>query len=113
MFKRVVYEDTDIKSFNFGECESKIVKVVVNKKTDAKKFEQFIDELYKTGVHELKIVEMIDVSDFGDAYEEDYTYEDTLSILNECIDSSENDIDKSKLKNIIQDIYKNAFEVSV
>ena len=56
---------------------------------------------------------MIDVSDFGDAYEEDYTYEDTLSILNECIDSSENDIDKSKLKNIIQDIYKNAFEVSV
>ena len=112
MFKRVVYEDTDIKSFDFDACENKIVKVVVNKKTDAKKFEQFIDELYKSGVHELKIVEMIDVSDFGDTYEEDDTYEDTLSILNECIDSSENDIDKSKLKNIIQDIYKNAFEVS-
>lgn len=112
MFERIVYEDTDIKTFDFDKCKNKIVKIVVNKKTDVKKFDQFIDKLYQTDVHELKIVETIDVSDFGDEYEDD-NYEDTLSILNDCIDSSENDIDKSKLKNIIQEIYKNAFEVSV
>lgn len=114
MFERIVYEDTPIKGFNFSKYNNKIVKVVVNKKTKIKNFENFIDRLYKSNIHELKIIESIEIVDFENLSEEKYnSSEDTLSILNECIDSFDDDINKSDIKNMIVDIYKDAFEVTV
>ena len=43
-----------IKPFDAREYEDKIVKVVVRKKTNTKKFEKFVDKLYAAGVAELK-----------------------------------------------------------
>ena len=40
--------------------ENKIVKVIVRKKTDTKKFEKFIDKLYNSNVAEIKVVENFD-----------------------------------------------------
>jgi hypothetical protein len=86
----------------------------VNKRSDVKKFEVFLDNLYNAGIHELKIIETIDIMENSDVdLINNETSEDTLSILNEYIDSSGENNDKSKLKNIIQEIYKSAFEVSI
>ena len=57
LFYKIFYEDTDHQTFNTSEYEKKIVKVIVRKKTDTKKFEKFIDKLYTSGVADLKIVE--------------------------------------------------------
>ena len=44
-------------------------------------------------------------------YIEDYDEENTLSILNRYIDDSNFDYDKSIVKNIFQNLYKQACEV--
>jgi hypothetical protein len=114
IFKRISYEDTDSNDFDFDFYKDKIIKLVVNKRSDVKKFELFLDKLYNAGVHELKIIETIDIMENDDInIVDNNTSEDTLSILNEYIDSSAEGNDKSKLKNIIQEIYKSAFEVAI
>ena len=78
-----IYEDTDYQTFDAREYENKIVKVIVRKKSNSKKFEKFIDKLYSANVADLKTVENFEV---GDPEEfEAFESEDTLSILNKDI----------------------------
>ena len=63
MFYNIFYEDTDHQTFDVREYENKIVKVIVRKKSNSKKFEKFIDKLYSVGVADLKTVENFEVGD--------------------------------------------------
>ncbi len=106
LFYNVYYEDTNYKTFDTSEYENKIVKVIVRKKTNPKNFEKFIDKLYNAGVQDLKIIENFEIQ-----INEDFEIEEeenTMSILNRYIDDSEISYDKSILKNIFQEIYKEA-----
>jgi hypothetical protein len=105
----VYYEDTNYKLFDAREYQSKIVKVIVKKKSEPKNFEKFIDKLYSAGVQELKIVENFDIQD-NEEFEVEET-ENTISILNRYIDEAEIDCDKSIIKGILQKIYSQACEV--
>ena len=89
----------------------KIVKVIVQKKTDIKKFEKFIDKLYKAEVAELKIVENFNFNNLYDNETEGYESEDTLSILNRYIEESEVSLDKSRIQKMIQETYQEACEM--
>ena len=109
LFYNIYYEDTDYKLYNFTEYNDKIVKVIVRKKTNPKDFEKFIDKLYSSGVHDLKIVENFQIQE-SEEFEIDEE-ENTLSILNRYIDESEFDLDKNIIKGIFQDLYKQACEV--
>ena len=62
------------------------LKLIVNKRSNLKKFEMFIDKLYQSGIHELKIVDMFDISDVSSDDEDVEKSEDTLTILNEYVD---------------------------
>tara|TARA_B100001996_G_scaffold270266_1_gene211435 strand:+ start:749 stop:1783 length:1035 start_codon:yes stop_codon:yes gene_type:complete len=109
LFYNIYYEDTNYKLFNTTQYENKIVKVIVRKKTKVKDFDKFIDKLYSAGVQELKIVENFDIQENEEFdIEED---ENTLSILNRYIDESEFEFDKSVIKGIFQDLYRQACEV--
>lgn len=112
LFYNIYYEDTNPQLFDSTPYEEKIVKVIVRKKTNIKKFEKFIDKLYQIGVAELKVVETYD---FDGWYKEDqnnsFESEDTMSILNRYIDEAEIDLDKSKIKNMIKEIYQEACEL--
>ena len=94
-----------------AKYEDKIVKVIVQKKTDLGKFENFIDKLYKSGVAELKIVENFDFNNLYDSETEGYESEDTLSILNRYIEESEVSLDKSRIQKMIQETYQEACEM--
>ena len=98
--------------FDARELENKIVKLIVRKKTDTKKFEKFIDKLFESNINELKIVENFE---FGGYYQSDdfepFESEDTMSILNRYIDESEITLDKSVVQKIMQDVYQEACEV--
>ena len=109
LFYNIYYEDTNYKLFNVSEYENKIVKVIVRKKSKPKDFEKFIDKLYSIGVQDLKIIENFDIQENEDFEIGDE--ENTLSILNRYIDESETQYDKNIIKNIFQDLYKQACEV--
>jgi DNA repair exonuclease SbcCD nuclease subunit len=109
LFYKIFYEDTDHQTFNTTEYENKIVKVIVRKKTDTKKFEKFIDKLYTSGVADLKIVENFQL-DESEEFEADES-EDTMSILSRYIDESETELNKTVIQSLIKEIYQEACEV--
>ncbi len=109
MFKIVDYEDTPYQTFDARDCENKIVKVVVKKKTDQVLFEKFIDKLYSSNVAELKIVENFQIQ--GNEEFEAFESEDTLSILNRYIEEAEVELDKSVVQKMIQEVYQEACEM--
>ena len=110
LFYNIYYEDTPYQLFDFTEYDNKIVKVIVRQKTNSRNFERFIDKLYSSGVQDLKIIEnfQLQENEEFDINEE----ENTITILNRYVDESEIDLDKSKIKGILQDIYKLAREVA-
>ena len=108
MFYNIYYEDNDYQTFDAREYENKIVKVIVRQKSDPKKFERFIDKLYSSGVHELKINENFIIHE--DAEFEVSESEDTISILNRYIEEAEINLDKSVVQKIMHEIYREACE---
>ena len=92
LFHNLYYEDTDHQMFDVTPYENKIVKVIVKKKSDSKKFEKYIDKLYSVGVADLKIVENFQLTESEDFEVEES--EDTLSILDRYIGESETDLNK-------------------
>ena len=109
LFYNVYYEDNNYKLFNATEYASKIVKVIVRKKSKPKDFEKFIDKLYSVGVQDLKIVENFEIHENEDFQIDEE--ENTLSILNRYIEESEFEYDKNIVKGIFQDLYRQACEV--
>ena len=109
LFYNIYYEDTPYQTFDFSEYESKIVKVIVMKKTKPKLFEKYLDKLYSVGVQDLKIVENFDIQESEDF--EVTEEESTMSILNRYIDESEFELDKNIIKGIFQNLYQQACEV--
>ena len=99
-------------TFDTREYEGKIVKLIVRKKTDSKKFEKFIDKLFASNIHELKIVENFEFVGYyrSDDFEP-FESEDTMSILNRYIDEAEVSLDKSVVQKIMQDVYQEACEL--
>ena len=109
LFHNIYYEDTNYKLFNASQYENKIVKVIVRKKSNSKKFEKFVDKLYSANVADLKTVENFEV---GDPEEfEAFESEDTLSILNRYIQEAEIKLDKSVLQDIMRKTYQEACEL--
>jgi predicted phosphodiesterase len=109
LFYNIYYDDTPYQMFDATEYESKIVKVIVRKKSNPKSFEKFIDKLYTVGIQELKIIENFEIQESED-FEIDEE-ENTISILNRYIDEAEVQYDKGIIKGIIQDLYRQACEV--
>lgn len=109
LFYNIYYEDTPHQTFNTSEYENKIVKVIVRKKTDSKKFEKFIDKLYASNIAELKVVENFEIkeSETFEAFES----EDTLSILNRYVEEAEINLDKSLVQKLLQEVYQEACEL--
>lgn len=111
LFYSIYYEDHDYQTFNTSEYKDKIVKVIVRKKSDIKKFEKFIDKLYSSGVSELKIVENYDFTSGYSIENEDVESEDTLSILDRYIQEIETELDKNNIQCLIREIYQEACEI--
>jgi len=109
MYYIIHYEDANYQTFDTREYENKIVKVIVRKKTNTKKFEKFIDKLYTSNVAELKIVEnfQIEENENFEAFES----EDTLSVLNRYIEESEINLDKKIIQKMFKEIYQEACEL--
>tara|TARA_B100000902_G_scaffold9442_1_gene11710 strand:+ start:102 stop:1139 length:1038 start_codon:yes stop_codon:yes gene_type:complete len=108
LYKKIFYNDTPRQLFKFGEYRNKIVKLIVKNKTSEKEYDLFLEALEKANPHDIKIVEKIDDLCFEDDIGES---EDTMTLLNKYVDDLETDLNKSRIKGLIQDIYQQACEV--
>ena len=79
------------------------MKVLVKNKTKRKLFDAFLDTLYKHKVIDITVVE--DLTDFDIEETVVDMAKDTLSIINDEIDSDSEIKEKDEIKKIIRDLY--------
>ena len=111
IFQKVYYNDVenDYSNFNTDLYKDSFVKVIVEEKRSYTKFEDFLEKLYRTGVHDVKIVEtLVDTEAVDDV---DLDVKDTLTLLSEYIDEIDLSVDKTDLKKLMQSLYIESCEV--
>ena len=108
MFKVINYTDELAKNYDYSDCSEKIIKVIVKSKKIPGLFEKFVENLDKTECHEVKIVESI-----RELEEVDYDgeIEDTVSLLNKYVEEYDTELNKSAIRTLIQEVYKEACEI--
>ncbi len=109
LFYKLYYNDEPASLLDARPYRDKIVKLIVRNKPRPKEFEKVVDKLYSAGVADLKVIENFVIQEAEDF--EAYETEDTLSILNRYIEDSEVDLDKNKIKIIMEQVYKEACEM--
>jgi len=109
MFKICYYDEDNVEE-DLSAYEGCIVKLIVKNKTDHKKYEKFLDNLNKIEPYELKVIENIQINSDFDA-DEAVENEDTLTLLKRYVDESEIKLNKSRIKDLIQSIYKESFQL--
>ena len=105
-FHHIDYDDTNpdaLVELDFGFYKDCYVKVIVKNKTKRKLFDAFLDALYKHKVIDITVVE--DMSDFEIEETTIDMAKDTLSIINDEIDTDSEIKDKDEIKKIIRDLY--------
>ena len=112
IFHKIYYNDieTDYDKVDVTPYKSSFIKIIVEEKRKYSQFDSFIDRLYKTGVHDVKIIETLVDADIND--DADIDVKDTLTLLNEYIDEVDVSVDKSDLKKLMQTLYIESCEVT-
>ena len=73
-------------------------------------FDKFIDKVYKSGIHDLKIVENFEVND-DDVDFDGEKIEDTITILNKYVEDSDFDLNKERVKELLREVYQQGCEI--
>ena len=105
IFHKVYYND-EFDAKNVPNLEGSYVKLVVENKSDIVKFDQTVRQLQGSKLADLKIIE--DLSVDLDDVKEDVEIEDTLSILEKCVEEFDN---KDDIFGILKSLYLEALEV--
>jgi DNA repair exonuclease SbcCD nuclease subunit len=117
MFHKITYDDgvTDFeywKNYDYSQYKDCYVKVISVNKQNPYLFDTVIDNLYKSGVTDLTIVE-----DFTEEAVEDGDIvdqaEDTITILSRYIDGLTLDVETDKLKKVMREVYIEALNTEV
>ena len=120
MFYRVVYDDREpeaktlLMEINMTEYEDKFVRLIVTHKTDPVLYDKWVDMLTHADPAELQIRDECSLEVADDADEQFLEFDennkivvvsDTLTILNNYVDSIGIEVDKDKLKSILRELY--------
>ena len=109
MFAKIYYDDTvvDPDTIDETECNNKFVKLIVEKRTNYYAYDNLVERLYQTGVHDLKIIDNTqeEINHTGDI-----EVEGTLSFLENYVEEIDYE-DKDTLKSIIGSIYSESLQL--
>ena len=107
MFHTVTYNDKEgpIESddLDYSHFEDCYLKVFVEYKKHPYSFDRFMDKLYECGVAKITVIEDVHENEVTDDAID--LAQDTVSLINNEIDTLEEVEDKDKLKRIIKDLY--------
>jgi hypothetical protein len=108
MFKKIVYNDkkNSYSNMDISEYEDCFIKVIVEEKTDVNQFGDFIDRLHNDiHTNEVNVIEdSYNINSTADVNIVDQG-EDTLSFLQNYINSLDTELDKNKMNSIVKDLY--------
>jgi predicted phosphodiesterase len=108
MFKKILYNDkvNSYSTMDISEYENCFIKVIVEEKTDVNQFGDFIDRLHnEIHTNEVNVIEdSYNINSTADVNIVDQG-EDTLSFLQNYINSLDTELDKNKMNSIVKDLY--------
>ena len=102
IFYVISTEDVD-ENFNYSELTNKYVKLIINSNTSKKKSESIVLNIDRAEPFDFTVIE--DTSTDETEKENVDLSKDTITIINEEIESFDDELDKLKLKKLISDIY--------
>lgn len=110
LFERIIYDDTnrDYADYNVSNCADKFVKVVVKNKADLFTFDRFIDRIQNENIHELKIQENFSEFMGENVIDGEVSIEDTSALLDEYVENTETDLDKTVIKLNMRELMREA-----
>jgi len=125
MFHRITYDDRDTSKHtsllteDFSGYEGTQVKVLVHHKTDPYLYERWLtrleeanpDSLQPIETFSLEIDESVD-EQFGNFEQGEVLLTDTLQVLFSYVDGIQIELDKDRMKNLVQELYMMAQKVS-
>lgn len=114
LFHKIYYDEEKINSleFDFLQLREKYVKIIIIKKENLKKYDNFLQQVYESGCHDVSIDENFEEFSNG-VVEDNVKIEDTLSVVNSYIDSIDVNTNKEKLKSLMQRTYMEALNAAV
>jgi len=121
LFEKIYYDDSgnvDYSTLDTGYYKDKIVKLIVEEKSNLSDFENFVERLYKSELADLIILE--DLSEYSMRYnedeEEDIEVGNTSTFLDEYVDSipigSVKEEERTKVKKLLQVIHGEALNIN-
>ena len=116
MFHKITYDDSvqDFeywKHHDYTQYKDTYLKVVVLNKQNPFMFDTVIDNLYKSGVSDLSIVEDFSEITFDQDQEIIDQAEDTMTILSKYIDGLPLNVESEKLKTLMRELYVEALNL--
>ena len=109
MFHKIFYNDTKQTSLpDTAKLGESFIKIVVEDKSEPAKLAKVVDQLYKVGVHDIKVVEQVsyDVDD-----DVEIEGEDTLTTLTNYVLAMDDKVNKENIIEIFKSLYVEAQEV--
>lgn len=108
LFTKIIYNEDTLDLKKLPDVKDKYVKLVVEKRTDFKKFDKYVTAINEAGIHDLKIIE--DLSDFSEenVNTDKMDLDDTPTLLSNYVDEVETDLDKDRLKREMNLLYLEA-----
>jgi hypothetical protein len=109
MHYSIYYEDNPHSRLNTSLYDNKILRLIIRKKNNIGNFDTYLSKLYASNIAEIKIIDSC--MDYGAEFDESLESEDTMSLLQKFIDDGSVSLNKDILKNIINEIHKEAMEL--
>ena len=110
-FHKIFYNDSKESYYNFDleEYKNTNVKLIVEHKSDNTQFDYFTSALQDIVV-DLKIIEELTQDNFS-IQDVDLEHEDTLTVLEKCVDEYSEEYDIVAIKKIMKSLYKEAISI--
>jgi len=116
IFEKIHYNDEVVdysKYKDLSNFENKFIKVIVDKKTNPFMFDKFIDRLSYINTHELKIAENFSEFLGENVITSIEDVENTTELMSNYIDGATTNLDKGKLKILMNSLYNEALDMEI
>jgi len=107
LFNRLVYDDSlgAPPVVNMQQLTGTYVKIVVSSKKDPYSFDKYIDSINAAEPFDLKIIESLSEYSADSIDDASLEISDTPSLLNSYVEAIETDLDKTRIKSKLQELY--------
>jgi len=115
LFEKIYYDDTDTDYTNYdiNTLTGKFVKVIVGNKSNPFMFDKFIERISELNTHDLKIAENFSEFLGENVLTNIEDVENTTDLMASYIDGVNTDLDKEKLKTLMNSLYNDAIDMEI